>query len=144
MATHGRSRQTRASAQSVWQVWSDPSTWHEWNPNVERMEMNGPFANGSTGVMHTPAGQHHQIRLTNIQPGRSFDLETKVIPLTEFTFHCEVVPNAGGSTVSQSLNVSGPLGFVFSPLAGDRIAASFEPLLKGLADKAEGVTATSS
>ena len=35
--------------------------------------------------------------------------------------------------------MTGPLAFVFSPLAGDRIAASFDPLLKGLSDKAEAI-----
>lgn len=142
MGSHGRSRQTSASTESIWRFWSDPSTWQEWNPNVRRMEMQGAFANGTTGVMHTPAGQHHHIQLNNIQPGRAFDLETTVMPLTHFTFHCEVVPAANGSTISQSVNVSGPLGFIFSPLAGERIAASFDGVLKGLADKAEGVTAT--
>ena len=108
------------------------------------MEMDGPFANGTTGVMHTPAGQHHHIQLANIQPGRSFDLETAVLPLTRFTFHCEVVPDAGGSTISQSIGMAGPLAFFFAPMAGERIAASFEPLLKGLADKAEAAEASSS
>jgi hypothetical protein len=89
--------------------------------------------------MHTPAGQQHQVSLTNIQPGQSFDLETQAIPLTHFTFHCEVVPGTNGSTISQSLSMTGPLAFIFSPLAGERIAASFEPLLKGLADKAEAL-----
>lgn len=144
MATHGRSRQTRASAEAIWRIWSDPQTWQEWNPNVERMDMNGPFANGTTGVMHTPAGQHHPIQLANIQPGRSFDLETAVLPLTRFTFHCEVVPNSNGSTISQSIGMSGPLAFFFGPMAGERIAASFEDLLKGLADKAEAAGASSS
>jgi hypothetical protein len=87
--------------------------------------------------MHTPSGQHHQVQLTNIQPGRSFDLQTSVVPLTRFTFHCEVVAGGNGSTISQSVAMSGPLGAVFGPMAGERIAASFEPLLKGLADKAE-------
>jgi hypothetical protein len=103
------------------------------------MEMNGAFVNGATGIMHTPAGQHHQIQLSGIQPGRSFDLQTNVIPLTHFTFHCDVAPAASGSTISQSIQMTGPLAFIFAPLAGDRIAASFEPLLKGLADKAEGI-----
>jgi hypothetical protein len=124
-------------------LWSDPSTWQDWNPNVQRMEVNGPFATGTTGIMHTPAGQHHQIEFTNVRPGQSFDLETSVIPLTHFTFHCEVVPGAGGSTISQSLNISGPLGFVFGPMAGDRVAASFEPLLAGLASKAEAAEPSS-
>jgi uncharacterized protein YndB with AHSA1/START domain len=140
MATHGRSRQTRASAEAVWKVWSDPMTWHEWNPNVQRMEMNGGFSNGTTGIMHTHSGQHHQVQLTNLQPGHSFDLETSVMPLTRFIFHCEVVANPGGSTVSQSLGMSGALAFLFAPMAGERIAASFEPLLAGLAAKAEAIT----
>ena len=101
------------------------------------MEMNGPFANGTTGVMHTPAGQHHRIQLVNIQPQRSFDLITSALPLTQFTFHCDVVPSAPGSTISQSMSMSGPLAFILGPMAGERIAASFEDLLTGLAAKAE-------
>jgi hypothetical protein len=123
-------------------LWSDPQTWNEWNPNVQRMEMNGPFVNGTTGVMHTRSGQHHQVLLTHIQPGQSFDLETQVIPLTHFTFHCEVVSGTSGtngSDISQTLRMDGPLAFFLSPLAGERIASSFEPLLKGLSDKAEAV-----
>jgi hypothetical protein len=139
MATHGRSRQTRATPETIWKLWSDPSTWDEWNPNVSRMEMNGPFVNGSTGVMHTHGGQQHAVQLANIQPGKSFDLQTQVIPLTPFTFHCEVVSGTNGSTISQSVQLGGPLAFLFSPLMGDRIAASFEPLLKGLSDKAEAL-----
>jgi hypothetical protein len=141
VASHGRSRQTRASAETIWRLWSDPQTWHEWNPNVKRMAMNGAFINGTTGVMYTPAGQEHQIRLSNIQPGQSFDLETQAIPLTPFRFHCEVVPASSGSTISQSLSMSGPLAFFFAPMAGERIAASFEPLLQGLSDKAEATEA---
>jgi hypothetical protein len=137
MAAYGRSRQTSAAPEAIWRLWSDPATWQDWNPNVQRMEVNGPLADGTTGIMHTPAGQHHQIGLANVRSGQSFDLETSVIPLTHFTFHCEVVPRAGGSTISQHLTISGPLGFVFGPMAGERVAASFEPLLAGLAAKAE-------
>ncbi len=138
MAAYGRSRQTGAAPEAIWRLWSDPSTWQDWNPNVQRMEVNGPFVDGTTGIMHTPSGQHHQIAFANIRLGHSFDLETAVIPLTHFTFHCEVVHSPEGSTISQTLKISGPLGFVFGPMAGERIAASFEPLLAGLAAKAEG------
>ena len=140
MAAYGRSRETQASGEAIWRLWSDPQTWHDWNPNVQRMEMDGAFANGTTGVMHTPAGQHHHIQLANVQSGRSFDLITSALPLTQFTFHCEVVPSNTGGTISQSISMSGPLAFIFGPMAGDRIAASFEDLLKGLAEKAEGAS----
>ena len=101
------------------------------------MAMNGPFASGTTGQMFTPGGQTHNIQLDNVQAGRSFDLQTAVLPGTRFTFHCEVTPAGTGSTITQSLSMSGPLAFIFSPLAGDRIASTFVGVLDGLATKAE-------
>src|SRR5437667_4453259 len=106
MAAYGRSRQTSAAPAAIWRCWSDPSTWPDWNPNVQRMEVNGPFANGTTGIMHTPSSQHHQIAFNNVRAGQSFDLETSVIPLTHFRFHCEVVPGSDGSTISQYLHIT--------------------------------------
>jgi uncharacterized protein YndB with AHSA1/START domain len=141
MPAHERSLSTTASPAAVWQLWSDPTTWPSWNPNVDRMTLDSPFAEGATGLMETPGGRKHKVRFADVQPGRSFRLETAVLPLTGFSFNCEVVPNAGGSTISQSLTMSGPLAFLFSPLAGDRIAATFEPLLKGLAQRAEATPA---
>jgi hypothetical protein len=101
------------------------------------MEVHGAFVDGTTGVMHTRAGQHHQIRFTRVEPGHSFDLETSVLPLTQATFHCEVVPTEVGSTISQTVSMSGPLAWLFGLLAGERIAKSFEPLLDRLAAQAE-------
>ena len=142
MPAHGRSLSTSAPPAAVWQLWSDPASWPSWNPNVERMTLDSPFASGATGLMETPGGRQHKVRFADVQTGRSFRLETAVLPLTGFSFQCEVVPSAGGSTISQSLTMSGPLAFLFSLLAGERIAVTFEPLLKGLAQRAEA-TATS-
>lgn len=138
MKEHGRSRETTASPDRIWRVWSDPSTWSEWNPDVQSISLNGPFADGSTGTMTTRSGTH-QIRLADVKPGQGFRLETQVLPLTRFAFICRIAPgSAGRTTISQSLAMSGPLASVFSPMMGNRVAASFEPLLEGLAKKAEG------
>jgi hypothetical protein len=128
---------TTASTTAVWQLWSTPSGWPTWNPSVVRMSLNGPFVNGVTGLMETSGGRSHQVRIVDIEPGRSFRLETAVLPLTGFSFKCEVVPSSAGSSISQTLTISGPLAFVFSALAGERIAGTFEPILRGLAQHAE-------
>ncbi len=138
MKEHGRSRETTASPDRLWSLWSDPSTWNQWNPDVQSVSLNGPFADGSTGTMTTKRGGTHQIRLADVKPRQSFRLETQVLPLTRFAFICRIAPGAAGrTTISQSLAMSGPLAPVFSPMMGDRVAASFEPLLEGLAKKAE-------
>jgi len=137
MADNQRSLETSASPAAVWKIWSDTSTWPEWNPDVQSMTLNGPFATGTLGTMKTKQGTR-QVQLTEVVPGRSFRLETTVIPLTRFAFECQVVAGpAGKTTISQGIRVGGPLGGVVGGMMGPQIANTFPPLLQGLARKAE-------
>ena len=137
MANNERSVETKASPQTAWKIWSDTSTWPEWNPDVQSMALNGPFAAGTTGTMKTKQGTR-AIQLTEVVPGQSFRLETTVIPLTRFAFVCKVSPgSAGKTTLSQSIQVGGPLGGLLGGMMGKQIADTFPALLQGLARKAE-------
>ena len=107
MAEYGTSVVSSAPADKVWRVWSDTSTWGQWNPNVDTMELQGPFATGSTAIMNTKAGQHHRMRIVDVQPGRFFALETNVIPGTTFRFNCRVEPVGAESKISQTVEVKG-------------------------------------
>ena len=137
MANNERSVETSASPQAAWKIWSDTSTWPEWNPDVQSMTLNGPFAAGTTGTMKTKQGTR-AIQLTEVVPGKSFRLETTVIPLTRFAFVCQVAPgSAGKTTLSQAIVVGGPLGGLLGGMMGKQIADTFPALLRGLARKAE-------
>jgi len=137
MATQERSVETSASPQAVWKLWSDTSTWQDWNPDVQAMTLNGPFAAGTTGTMKTKQGTR-QIVLSDVVPGRSFRLETTVIPLTRFLFDCQVAAGPSGKTrVSQAVTVGGPLGGLVGGMMGKQVADTFPALLQGLARKAE-------
>ena len=137
MAEYGTSVETSASPEKVWKIWSDMSTWGEWNPNVSTMDWQGGFVQGSTGIMNTKAGQHHKMKLAEVQPGRYFALETSVIPGTTFRFNCRVDPSPGGKAkIGQFVEVNGPLGFLRGML-GPGVAKEFGTLLANLAKKAE-------
>jgi uncharacterized protein YndB with AHSA1/START domain len=137
MADNQRSVETSASPAAVWKVWSDTTTWPQWNPDVQSMTLNGPFAAGTTGTMKTKQGTR-QVQLAEVVPGRSFRLETSVIPLTRFAFECQVVAGpAGKTTISQAIRVGGPLGGVVGGMMGRQIANTFPALLQGLARQAE-------
>ena len=137
MADNQRSVESSASPAAVWKIWSDTSTWAEWNPDVQSMTLNGPFAAGTSGTMKTKQGTR-QVQLTEVVPGRSFRLETTVIPFTRFAFECQVVAGpAGKTTISQAIRVGGPLGGVVGGMMAPQIANTFLPLLQGLARKAE-------
>jgi hypothetical protein len=132
----GTSVVSAAPADRVWKIWSDVSTWGEWNPNVSKMELTGPFASGTTGTMHRKAGGSHQIQLVDVQPGRSFVLVTSVIPGTTFRFICRVDPVGTETKISQAVEITGPLGFL-GGLLGPGVSKDFGTLLSNLAKKAE-------
>ena len=137
MAEYGTSVQSKATPEKVWKIWSDMSTWAQWNPNVTSMEWQGGFASGTTGVMNTPSNQHHKMTLLDVNPGRSFALETSVVPGTRFRFNCRIEPAGSGSTVGQWVEVKGPLGPVLGGMLGPQVSKEFGTLLKNLAAKAE-------
>lgn len=137
MANHGKTLDTTASPERVWRIWSDVSTWPTWNPDVQSVAIDGPFASGTTGKMTTRSGGTHAITLEAVQPGRSFRLETSALPGARFAFQCEVVPSQRGSSISQSIAMRGPLAPVFSAMMSKRIAESFVPILSGLKSAAE-------
>lgn len=137
MKTYERRVETTATPETVWRIWSDVSTWTEWNPDVKAISLDGTFADGTTGTMTTGAGTH-AITLAEVRPGKSFRLDTMPIPMTTFAFRCVVAPREhGGSWVSQSVTMHGVLAAVFGPMMGNRVAEGFVPLLKGLAAQAE-------
>jgi uncharacterized protein YndB with AHSA1/START domain len=137
MAAYGESRETRASPEKVWRIWSDTSTWPRWNPDVEEVSLDGPFRSGATGTMQTRSGGKHRITISEVAPGRSFVLESDGVPATKLLFTCQVAAAGEGSRISQSVSLKGPLSFLFGPLMGKRIASSFPALLDGLATAAE-------
>jgi uncharacterized protein YndB with AHSA1/START domain len=138
MADYGTSVETTASPERVWKIWSDMSTWGDWNPNVSTMDWTGGFVQGSQGIMNTKAGQHHKMTLAEVQPGRFFALETSVVPLTRFRFTCRVEPSSAGKTkISQMVEVKGPLGPVVQGMMGPQVSKEFGTLLANLARKAE-------
>src|SRR5439155_18946741 len=56
MWTTEHSIEAAGSPEAIWRVWADVPSWGEWNPDIERIELDGPFAAGSTITM-TPRGQ---------------------------------------------------------------------------------------
>lgn len=42
---------TTASPEQIWRLWADVATWPEWNGDIERIELIGPFASGGRILM---------------------------------------------------------------------------------------------
>jgi polyketide cyclase/dehydrase/lipid transport protein len=138
VAVQERSVEVAAPPEAVWRVWSDPARWPEWNPDVVEMKVDGPFATGSEATMRTRAGRTHRMQLLDVTPPDHFVLATKVAPGMRLRFVCTVKPlGPGRSRISQGVEMHGPMGALAARRTAPKIAASFEPILRGLAEKAE-------
>ena len=143
MTFHETTRRTAAAPERVWRIWSDPASWAEWNPDVARMELDGPFQQGAPLVMHTRAGRSHRMRVIDLSAPSRFVMETRPAPGMRMRFRCTVEPDSGGSRLAQGVEMSGPLGALASRRAAPKIAAGFEPILAALAARAEKEEAAS-
>ena len=47
--------ETSAAPEAIWRIWADVDSWGTWNAEIEKIEINGPFAAG-TQILMTPPG----------------------------------------------------------------------------------------
>ena len=137
MGKYGVSRTTTAPVERVWNVWTDTANWTQWNSGITAMNLDRGIAPGSSGSMTTSRGSTHRVEVGEVEPPRRFTLKSWVLPLTTFTFICEIEPQGSGSSIAQSVELAGPLAFIFGPMMGKQMASHFVPVLDDLAKAAE-------
>jgi hypothetical protein len=55
MWEYENSIESSATPQAIWRLWADVENWGAWNGEIEKIEINGPFAAG-TQILMTPPG----------------------------------------------------------------------------------------
>jgi DNA-binding MarR family transcriptional regulator len=66
--------ETSAALEEIWQLWADVADWPDWNGDIERIELIGPFAAGSR-ILMTPIGEEPiELRIAEaVEPERFVD-----------------------------------------------------------------------
>jgi uncharacterized membrane protein len=110
-------RHIDAPAQRVWEVLFDVVRWPDWTPTIHSVERldDGAFEVGSRARVRQPKLPQATWEVTEVVDGRSFTWEAAGPGMKTIARH-EVVPDDTGSTVTLSIEQSGPLGAVAAPL----------------------------
>jgi uncharacterized protein YndB with AHSA1/START domain len=136
MWTAERSVETTASPESIWRLWSDVATWGDWNADIERIEISGPFAAGSTIAM-TPAGQDTvELRLSEVSEPKLFVDEADLGDVVVRTFHRIDPLDEGRSRVTYRMEITGPAADTVGSELGPQISGDFPEVLAALVRKA--------
>ena len=87
MWTTEHSIETTVAPDAIWRRWVAVERWPEWNADIERIELRGPFATGSTIAM-TPRGQDTiELRIGEAVEGELFVDEATVDTLAALVEH---------------------------------------------------------
>ncbi len=142
MWTSKTSQETRAGADALFEIFRDVSSWKDWNPGVERMELHGPFATGTTTTMWMP-GEDEPLdaRLIWVEAPRGFEDETEVPcagVVVRVRHGLEPLPG-GGTRVTFSTSIDGPEADKAGEEIGPMVTADFPQVIAALIARAEAM-----
>jgi hypothetical protein len=132
------SLETSARAHAVWQLWADVERWPEWNAGVERIELRGPFAVGSTILMTPPGEEPVELRIAEaIEPELFIDEADGGDFVVRTSHRVQAVGNER-SRITYRMEITGPAAETVGPEIGPEISGDFPQVLAALAARAEG------
>jgi uncharacterized protein YndB with AHSA1/START domain len=127
---------SQGSRRDVWALWSDVSTWPEWDAGVERVEIDGPFVAGSRGRLKPAGSPAVRFRVLRTDPERSFADESR-LPFARMVFEHELADADGGGTViTHRATIRGPLTPLWRRLIGRGLERELPETVRTLAARA--------
>jgi hypothetical protein len=129
--------ETTASAEAIWRLWADVETWGDWNPDIEAIELQGPFAEGSVIAM-TPGGQDTvRLRIAAVRENELFVDEAEIGGATIRTTHRLAQLGDGRVRVAYRTEITGPGAHELGPELGPAITSDFPDTIASLVARAE-------
>jgi Polyketide cyclase / dehydrase and lipid transport len=125
--------ETSAPVEVIWQVFSDVGTWKSWNPGIESIAIEGPFASGTWFSMKPPGQDTLRSRLIEVRQNECFVDETCVGELIVRVAHRIQRLGPASTRVTYSVEAQGP----DAAEIGAAVSADFPDVLASLAALAE-------
>jgi hypothetical protein len=136
MWTTEHSIETTAAPQAIWGLWAEVSGWPDWNADLERAELSGPFAAPSTITM-TPHGQEPiELRIAEAVEPELFVDEAHLGDVVVRTIH-RIEQLEGRIRVAYRMEITGPEADTLGLQIGPEISADFPQVLAALVERAE-------
>lgn len=127
--THSISIST--SRKTIFERYEDVASWPIWDHSIADVVLSDGLKPGSEGWLKPQKGPKARILVTQVEPGRSFLIESR-LPLCRVYFDHELEGDASSTTATHSVRFSGPLSFLFRRLIGQEINATLPDTLRGL------------
>jgi uncharacterized protein YndB with AHSA1/START domain len=129
--------ETSAEPAQIWRLWADVAGWPEWNGDIERIELIGPFAAGGRIVMTPNGDEPIELRITEANEPELFVDEADMGEIVVRTIHRVDRIDGDRALVTYRMEISGPSAETLGPRLGTEISADFPQVLAELVSRAE-------
>jgi hypothetical protein len=106
--TYSHTVEADVTAEAVWSLYDDVTSWPSWDAQAELVTRDGPFATGTTGTMKFVGQPALHYRLTKVEPQREFVDETPVGPLVVRVSHLLEPLASGRLRITYAAEIDGP------------------------------------
>ncbi|MET7682758.1 polyketide cyclase [Streptomyces sp. NPDC005423] len=136
MWEYEHSVETGAGAEAIWRLWADVENWGTWNGEIEKIEINGPFAAGSRITMTPPGDDPVLLRITEATEGELFVDEARFGDLLLRTVHRIDRIDRDRVRVVYRMEITGPGADEAGPQIGPGITADWPDTMASLVELA--------
>lgn len=120
---------------AVWQLWTTPSTWGDWDLGLKSARLEGEMKLGSSGEIIPLSGPKATFTVTRFEPRRAYAFRS---PLPFASLEVERFLSADRRTFTHRVRFEGPLSFLFAATFGPRFRAVLPDTMRTLNAIAEG------
>ena len=133
MWTHEESIEVAATPAQIWNLLADVAGWKSWNAGIEKIEVHGAFAAGTTFSMKPPGEDGFTSTLLDVRENEGFTDETVIDGTRVVVDHRLSRLPSGRTKVTYSTEITGPAAAEFGPM----VTADFPDVLNALKRLAE-------
>jgi hypothetical protein len=124
---------TGARAETIWKLYSDISSWVEWDKGIEYVSLEGAFVAGTRGTLQPEGQERLAFQLTEVEPLHGFSDVTD-IPEAGIQIHFthRLHQALEGTSVMHKVTITGPNADHIGPQIGAGMAEGIPHTMEGL------------
>jgi uncharacterized protein YndB with AHSA1/START domain len=136
MCANEHSIETRAAPEAIWRLWADVDGWPQWNGDIERIQLEGPFAAGSRIVMQPIGDEPVELHIAEAVEPELFVDEADLGDVVVRTTHRAERLDGDRTRVTYRMEITGPAADTLGPQLGPEISGDFPQTLAALVERA--------
>ena len=114
---------TAIRKEQIWNLFADVNNWTQWDKSIEMAQLDGPFQQGNHFLFQPKGGPKMKIAIHETVPYQRF-VDCTTFPLAKMYGIHTFKETANGLELTTTMQVSGPLGFLWRKIVAEKIVAA--------------------